>query len=94
MVSNQHRYVTHKHEGKDHTIWLPPSSRLGKHPDQPEMSDNAYSEIYVCPACGLVSAYRSPVVQWRLLRIEDQDPITGLYAAVLKFGCGADNCGL
>src|SRR5271167_160703 len=90
---SQPRYMIHEHEGKDHTIWLPPSSQLGRYPDQPEMSDNAYSEIYVCPACGLVSEYRSPVVQWRPLQMKDRGPITGLYAAVLTFRCGADKCG-
>ena len=93
MMSNQRRYLAHKHGDTSHTIWLPLSSRLGIYQDQPEMSSNAYSEIYVCPACGLVSQYRSLFVQRHPVQTADQDPITGLYAAVLTFRCGVDNCG-
>jgi hypothetical protein len=92
MATNQRRYVEHKHGNTNHTIWLPPSSRLGRYPDQPEMGDNTYSENYVCPACGLVSAYRSRVVQWRPLGVGNPGPPAGLYAAVLVSRCDEENC--
>jgi len=91
MTTDQFPYLEHKSEGGSHTIWLPHSSQLGKYPDRLD-SNNQYSEIYKCPACALVSSYRSPLVQWSRFRSEYPNNSEELYAAVLEFQCETENC--
>src|ERR1700730_17008965 len=96
MVSENFPYLNHKHPAevhndadKDHTIWLPHSSQLDRPPDQPGKPGNQYSEIYLCPACDLVSEYRQLNVHYGRVQTPGLNPRTGRYAAVLKFQCGA-----
>jgi hypothetical protein len=92
MVSNQFPYLDCKYGGTTHTIWLPCSSRLERAPYQPGKPINQYSEIYVCPACGHVYEYRARNVLYRQPGRQEPSNLSEMYAAVLTFRCGVDNC--
>jgi hypothetical protein len=90
MATQQCSYVQCKNENCGKPILLPSPNQLDKFPDQLD-SDNQYSEIYVCPACGHVYEYRRLNVRWAFPRtLGLTEPIPNNRAVLLEFDCGKE----
>lgn len=94
MPTDQIPYLECKGAHCGHTIWLPRSSQLDRFPNHLD-SDNQYSEIYACPACGHACDYRPLNVLW-MSRFQTAVPanLWGLSADAISFRCEQSNCGV
>lgn len=92
MPTDQIPYLQCKNAECRRPIWLPRSSQLHRFPDRFE-SNNQYFEIYLCPSCAHAYDYRRLNVLWSPRQIADRNRPMGLYAALLEFDCGTENCG-